>query len=489
MKNRNIVIHIIQILLIIFFTIAIVPKTFQNDTYFTISLGENIINEGISKEEKLVWHEGLEFTNPRWLFDVIIYLLNEKCGFIGIYIFVIIIAVIQSVLYYYILNKISKKKFLSFITSIGVIFVLQVEITARAQLISFLLFLIEFYSIEQLLETNKKRYMIILGILPYILCNIHASVFPMYFVIYLPYIAEFILSKINLKVDESSKILIQNRNIKSLVILIFIGILAGFCTPESVEPYTYIFKNIGGVSSAFIEELQALDIHGGLFMFCIIFISIAIISFTKTKIRVTDAFFILGFALISLNTYRSIFFFYLISTICTFRIINDFLDTYKIDLTFITKKKQLIGFIITYVCILLISINSFIIRLQEEYLDYAKYPIIATDYILNNVDIANMKLYNHFNFGSYLEYKGIKTFIDSRSEVYTEEFNSGTTIALDWLAITDGEKHYQDIFNKYEITHALLYATEIANIYIAEDSNWNLIYEDSNFALYERVEK
>ena len=69
MNKKNIIIHLIQIILIIIFSISLINKTVQNDTFFTIALGERVLEYGIEKEEKLVWHEGLEYTNSRWLFD------------------------------------------------------------------------------------------------------------------------------------------------------------------------------------------------------------------------------------------------------------------------------------------------------------------------------------------------------------------------------------------------------------------------------------
>ena len=96
-------------------------------------------------------------------------------------------------------------------------------------------------------------------------------------------------------------------------------------------------------------------------------------------------------------------------------------------------------------------------------------------------------LYNHFNFGSYLELNGIKAFIDSRSGVFTEEFNPGTTILNDWWEACYGSTHYSKVFDKYNITHALLYNEELITIYISEDEDWNLIYQDDKFSIYERV--
>ena len=46
-KNKEINFKIIAIILIILFCVSITPVTFQNDTYYTIKIGEYIANHGI----------------------------------------------------------------------------------------------------------------------------------------------------------------------------------------------------------------------------------------------------------------------------------------------------------------------------------------------------------------------------------------------------------------------------------------------------------
>ena len=73
-------------------------------------------------------------------------------------------------------------------------------------------------------------------------------------------------------------------------------------------------------------------------------------------------------------------------------------------------------------------------------------------------------------------------------EMYTKEFNPETTILEDWFNLTSGLIHYNEIFDKYEITHALLRNDELVNLYIKNDPKWNEIYQDDMFSIYERVE-
>ena len=132
-------------------------------------------------------------------------------------------------------------------------------------------------------------------------------------------------------------------------------------------------------------------------------------------------------------------------------------------------------------CMIVISKN-----LKLDFVDTKLYPVDAANYILENIDIQNMRIFNHFNFGSYLEYRKIPVFVDSRSEMYTSKFNEKCTILQDWYNAYEAQVSYKKIFDKYEITHALLYNSEPITNFICYDEEWELIYQDDIFSLYKR---
>ena len=67
--NDGIKFTIIAVVLIAIFCIAITPVTLQNDTYYTIKIGEHIQNNGIDMKDPFSWHEDLNYTYPHWLYD------------------------------------------------------------------------------------------------------------------------------------------------------------------------------------------------------------------------------------------------------------------------------------------------------------------------------------------------------------------------------------------------------------------------------------
>ena len=64
--------NIIAVILIILFAISISPKTLQNDTFYTIKIGELIVkNKNIDMLEHFSWHSNLKYTYPNPLKQIV----------------------------------------------------------------------------------------------------------------------------------------------------------------------------------------------------------------------------------------------------------------------------------------------------------------------------------------------------------------------------------------------------------------------------------
>lgn len=89
-----------------------------------------------------------------------------------------------------------QKPISSIFITLGVMYLLKNFIAARAQLVTYILFALTILFIERFIETKKKRYIVYLIIIPIIIANVHLAVWPFYFVLYLPYIVEYILAAV-----------------------------------------------------------------------------------------------------------------------------------------------------------------------------------------------------------------------------------------------------------------------------------------------------
>ena len=249
---------------------------------------------------------------------------------------------------------------------------------------------------------------------------------------------------------------------------------------------------MGGISPQNITELRPVAPIVDIEFLTYIIVIIFCIASNKAKINLADGFMILGLVFMAMSSVRCISYLLLIGSIPLTRIIFNYMNSYNkydaIDIAYekvINKYKFLKISFAFYMFVVALSVFTQV-NFGKKFVNETKYPVAACEYILDNLDVESMRIYNEFNYGSYLEYKGIPVFIDSRSEMYTEQYND-TTVFQDYIDIEDGRKNYMEVFDKYNITHVLIPSDDIVAKYIFNDSNYKLIYEDSNFVLYERV--
>ena len=466
-KNKKV--YIILALFIILITALSVKKVMQNDIFFTIATGREILANGYDNMDHLI--------------------LYNTTGFTGIYIFVMIIAVITMFSLFYILIKQKNNVVLAFIATVcsSILMAGIGTFTARAQIISYLLLLLEVFLIERLLTTNKNRYYIYLFLISVFIVNFHASVWPVTIILVMPFLAEAILSKI-IKKKKNIKLIIEDLKIKPLIITLILLLIGSFLSPIGTFTHIYMFKVMPTISSEFILELQPTNLLTSVGMCSMLVVYVIIALATKAKIKVRDLLLFFGLFIMAILAVRNQSFFFIIGMIPLARLVNNFFETYdneKLLEKLICKLNKNSILALLGVFILICMLPNIVQRTKEEYVDKTAYPVDATEYILNNLDYQNMRIYDHFNFGSYLEFKGIKTFIDSRCEVYCREFNN-VDILEDWYLVVNGQKHYDDLFDKYDIDYAIVYNTERINTYLNKDENYHKLYEDDYFSIYER---
>ena len=561
-KQTKIAFEILAIICLILLAIAITPKVFQNDTFYTIKIGQSIRQNGIDYKDHYSWHKDLKYLYPHWMYDVITSYIYDYCGgFQGLYIATIALAVFLGIALYYTNKKITKNQVIAFLISMFQLYFMENYTAARAQSITFPLFVLTILLIEKLLETGKIRYMVGLVIIPILIANLHSAVFPFYFILFLPYLGEDIvknfittpririihkqilekqkqiyLDKIK-KFEESdvrieeykekikecdSKIKAENlkiekylsktkdldnyklriatsENIKKLYIVFIICLFTGLLTPLKDMPYTYTYRIMKGNTTQAVSEHQPMILINEKKILISYGILLAILIFTKTKIRLRDLFFLSGLFILSIMTRRQESMLILFGGIIFARIITEFIQRKNPKL--LTEVQEylttMFGEIGILIIVLLISTKMINPKFTQPYIDETSYPVEASHWIKEKLDYKNIKLFNDYNYGSYLLFEDIPVFIDSRCDLYTPEFNGtynknskkfvGKDIFSDFLNVSQISTWYDNVFKEYGATHVITGSSSKLNMLISKDPLYNKIYSDKNFVLYERV--
>lgn len=551
--------NVLAIFCILIFSFALTPVTFQNDTYYTIKIGEHIVQTGqIDMKDPFSWHEDLPYTYNHWLYDVstyLVYNLGENIGiggFCALYIATIILSMILGIVLYYVSCKLCKNQVVAFLVSMATMYLLKNFIAARAQLVTFILFALTILFIEQFISTRKKRYAIYLIIIPILIANLHCAVWPFYFVLYLPYVVEYMLAVLtdvqlyyfiaikwnelkikkltkkgkldeigkyqekiaHLQLDKENGRQLRKKNetkafkvifkredsVKWLMVIMLICTLTGLLTPIGTTPYTLLPKLMQGNTTQNISEHQPLTLINNRAMLIVFTVFLMFLIFTDTKLSLRDFFMLAGLTLLTFMTRRQASMFVIVCGFIFAKMSANFLRKYDKDGTdkVIKIMTSLLGKIFTVLLVILLSFIMYKGKINNEFVNSSSYPVKAADYILEELDINNMRLFNEYNYGSYLLYRGIPVFIDSRADLYAPEFNGkknadgkydGRDIFSDYINTSNITKYYEETFEKYKITHVILKTNTKLNMLISRDENYKELYKDNSFVIYERLTK
>ncbi len=563
-RALGIAFNILAIFCIVVFCISVVPKAFQNDTFYTIKIGQLIRQNGIDYKDHFSWHENLPYMYPHWLYDIIMSLIFDFAGgYTGLYLSTIVLSVILGVLLYFTNKKISKNAVISFILTIGQMELMRDYIAARAQLVTFALFVATMLLIVKYLEKPKLRYAIGLVVIPIIIANVHSAVFPFYFVLYLPFIAEYAIAAVldwhlphkvyqmwitnrikitnnklkkakegkiekyqadlqifNRMLEKSNatfetslikqndrrkkpyKIIIEkNNNVLKLFVIMIICLFTGLLTPIKDMPYTYTYKIMQGNTTESISEHLPLTLINNIPILTIISITLALAMFSKIKIKLRDIFLFGGLTLLALMTRRQVSMLILFGgpVICT--MLANLIEMYDKNGTedFMKYTTSVLGETLTILLVFIISFSMYKKNVNSNYINSNTYPVDATSWIKENLDYKNIKLFNDYNYGSYLLLNDIPVFVDSRCDLYTPEFNGtynkekkkyeGKDIFSDYLNVSNISTWYDTKFEEYGVTHVICKDNSKLKMLISKDENYKELYNDSKFVVYERLEK
>ena len=563
-KKKHTKFHILAIICIILLSFAITPVTLQNDTFYTIRIGEHIVNQGIDMKDPFSWHEDLPYTYPHWAYDTGIYLIYhlgemtglEEGGMLFIYISTLILSSLLGLVIYLTINKVSKNPLISFFLTMISIYLLKDFVAARAQLVTFILFILTIFMIESFLETKKKRYALGIILISIAIANLHVAVWPFFFVLFLPYIVEYVISsileanlilrcidfnyshkikKLEKKLEKEQQLekrkvlekkletkkqnytlqkqreekiveekkekranpfklkIEKNKAVKWLILIMIICAFTGLLTPLKDAPYTYLVKTMQGNTTKSISEHLPLTLYNDKEMMIALAIVLAVLIFSKVKIQLHDLFMIAGLIYLSFMTRRQVSLFFLIGMPIFAKWIEYLFNKYDEEGSeiFIGLMTTILGKIFTLTIVILICIIIIKPKLKEKFVSPTKYPIDASTWILENLDVENMHLYNEYNYGSYLLFRGIPVFIDSRADLYAPEFNKtaeqeGRDIFSDYINISSISTYYETKFEKYDVTHVIVVNNSKLNMFLSRDENYKQLYKDDNFTIYER---
>lgn len=450
--------------------------TGENDIWFLLSHGRYVLSNGFPHVDILSMHTGLNFVMQQWLSSVIFHLIYDYLGQIALYIFMILINCLITYLIYKLCVVISNKKFSScFITVITMIILQRWYIVPRPQIFTFII-LITLLIMLELYSSKRKKYLYFIPLLSVLLINLHASMWPMLFILCMPYVAELILKK--------------DKDVFKLIGIMFVSIAVGTINPYGVEAMTYSIKGYGlEAICAIVGEMRSFNLLGENFVvywsalvLLIFFISNLIIIFhsNKKNIRIAHLLLFYGTFFMALSSIRNVSLF-VIGTLPFLVKYFEFKDIKKFELNKNWK--------INYAVILILFVAIFISNICTKKYEFNSEVTEAVVY-LNKHENKDIKLYTEYSYGSVFEYNGYKPYLDSRAEVFTKKMNNKEDILDEYIKFNLNEEFRDEFIKKYDFDYYLIYSEneELLDYLINyEDVKYELVLDSKYSYLVKKV--
>ena len=546
-KKEKIIFNIVVSVLIIILCFMITPFTFQNDTYYTIKIGETISNQGIDMIDNYSFHDNLSYTYPHWLFDYITYKVYQMGGYLGVYLMTCVFCSILGLSLYFLNYKMSNNNLISMLITVFSMFLIYAYITARAQIVTFTLFIFEVYFIERFLKNKKISNVIALFIISVLIANVHIAVWPFFFILFLPHLVAQLIAFLgdisvhkNLELDSYKKELVElekentqtekiknykekiaeleekqknniknreeklknpykiiitrNKNVKWLCLIMIICFFSAFISPLGGKTtLTYLLKTMTGNTTHYISEHQPSVLINNVPLLVVFILSILLLTFKNSKIQLKDLFLLAGLLVLSFISVRQTSMLIILCSYIFTNLIGNSVNANSKKINEITYTLIKHPISLLYISIFVTGIGASVLghNLPPKFVDETEYPVEATKYIKENLDVKNVRLFNEYKVGSYLLFNDIPVFIDSRADLYTPEFNKECTVFDDYTDAESGKVYFEDIFEKYNITHIILNKSNALYTYVngANNVRYNLLYSDDNFAVFERLSR
>ena len=301
--------------------------------------------------------------------------------------------------------------------------------------------------------------------------------------------------KFGKEVKQGDKLEMQKRpGMKCLIIVMIICALTGFLTPLGTTPYTYLYKTMQGNTTQNINEHLPMTLINEENILCALVLFLAVLIFTKTKIRLCDLFMLGGLILLMLMTKRQSTMFVLMCSVILNRLIYGWITSQVKDFDDKVLNFAMNGFGVFMLSSVIIMFCLYFIKpkLKQAYIDPNTYPVEMSDWILEyfereQIDLSEVRLFNEYNYGSYLLFRGIPVFIDSRCDLYSPEYNPGVTVFDDFIASSNLNDWFEMRLAKYNFTHMILYKDSKMNMIIERGNldGYKLLKQDNNFVFYE----
>lgn len=496
-KYLNKIKWIISILIILFLTIYYQSFNFCNDYYFDIRSGKDLLKYGIDFKDHFSFVSDLKYYYHHFFYDIVLAFIHNIGGQVLTNIFFHMLLFSCLLILFIYSYKTFKNRFISLLVVFMTCYLDYVFFDTRVQSFSIIILLLEFIFLEKLSNSGKIKYIVILLLLSIVFVNTHMPLWPLYPVMFLPYIADILVGKI--KCLNKFFIFEKYKSEKKVIITFILTLLTPFISIYGYLPYVFVFMGRNEIFYKSIMELKVntFSLSPSSYAVMGIVLVLFIWNFVSKEFKIDFKYFcyLTGLSIFAVMAYRNSFYLKFFAPFIIIYIIDSNVNVrglfiYIYNKFFKVFKNKIVYLYILLIPILIICIYSKTYALSDKFKDFgesSRFPKEISEYLINNTDYKNKHIFTEFNSGSYLAYKNIPIFVDSRAEVYMASYNGGVDVFGDYIKICNASD-MDLMMKKYKFDYFIVSSDYLIYKYLLKNDNYKLVYNENNmYYLFETV--
>ncbi len=457
------------ILWLVFFSVDAMGFISDPDTPWHIATGLYILqHHHVPTTDPFSWSMlGQPWVTQEWLFEVVLAFLCSHFGFFGYWVLITLIHAFTVLVMYQLCVRVPPYSR----TSAAIVACLSTLVAwpfwvVRPQIISYAFFGLMMFILE-LVRRGHFRVLFFVPPLILVWANAHSSVSIGIMMLLFDVVISFVPT-----IGRLRKYSLPKGARMRLLGMIILSIALAMLSPNGIKELTYASLSSNHLMISSINEWHSPDFHseyykyGVLLFFAFCFLLMVAVN---RQISMRQSLYFVGTFALTLVYQRFVPYFALAAAPLVAQLLAYILRSLDKPTVFMQMFCAVaILFSLVYLVISMPMTKGSI----DKHFSKTAYPVNAVTYLISHPEPG--RLLNAYNFGGYLIYKHIPTFVDGRTDIFLHD-----NIFEDYMSLQNLGWNAPSLLDTYNFSYALLPQNYALTVYLNHDPNWRVVYEDN----------
>ena len=459
------------------------------DLWWHLRLGQYILEEGIPHEDPdfAFTTEGRPWITHEWLTDILMYVVYDRAG--GLYGLSILFAALTTLTFGLLYFASDGRPYLAGLATFWGICASLPFINVRPQIFNILFGALIIFIVEGVRRRGwSHRLFWLFPVLIALWVNMHGG-YLLGLVVMGVYVVGDGAQTLLRGADDSRDERLAWAAVMTLVGAGLVSVFAALLNPNGIDMWFYAFETLSsGAMREAIEEWKSPNFHLWYMWFfgSMLLSTWGIMIYSRRPVLWTDLLFVAGTSFAGLQSMRNIPLFAMaVIPVLSRHLVGLFSEATAArlmqadDLQPASPASRIINVVLALFVIIGIGVFGTVTLSETEMRTAANFPVDAVAYIKAE-GLDEGRIFNDYDWGGYLIWHQIPTFIDGRADLFGDEF------LFQYLDTINRRSNWQEPFDQYDIDTILTSRWGDMAVVIDLVPEWELVYEDDVARIYRR---